>query len=178
MNLGEIKYEVFTHYSNTLFPSCVKCGFTNIKALCLDHINSDGNVHRKGNSKKTGINLYRYLLKNNFKCEFELQTLCSNCNMIKFFDKKESSHIKTEEWKNNISKALKKVIQPKGVKSHRAKKVLQFTLDGEFVKEWEIIKEAEFYYNKNKNAKNIVACCNNRQHTAYGFIWKHLIKGE
>lgn len=64
-------------------------------------------------------------------------------------------------------------INRQGVKHPGAKKVDQFTLEGSFIKTWNCIKEAESYYNNNPRAKNIVACCNNRQNTAYKFKWKH-----
>src|SRR5208283_3808686 len=40
------KLEVLTHYSDGL-PTCNKCGFIDIRALSIDHINSGGTKHRK-----------------------------------------------------------------------------------------------------------------------------------
>ena len=175
MKTIEIKNLVLTHYSKTSYPSCNNCGFSDIRALCLDHINGDGKIHRKSLKYGKGLNLYKTLYKNDFKCDFELQTLCFNCNTIKLFENRENIYTRTAEWKANISKALTGEIREKGERSRRARKVIQFSLDGDEIKIWGCIKDAESYYNSNKNAKNIVACCNNRQHTAYGFIWTHLI---
>lgn len=173
MELEGVKFKVLTNYSNTNFPSCIKCGFSDIRALCLDHINGDGRIHRKSLKYGKGKNLYKTLLKDNFKCDFELQTLCFNCNTIKLFENRENKYERTKEWKLNISKSLKGKPRLKGKRSSRARQVSQFSIEGNFIKTWDYIKEAELFYNKNINSKNIVACCNNRQHTAYGYVWCH-----
>ena len=52
--------------------------------LVLDHINNDGAAHRKSMKNKSdgfGIQLYRWIIKNNFPPIF--QVLCANCNMGK-----------------------------------------------------------------------------------------------
>lgn len=52
--------------------------------------------------------------------------------------------------------------------------VLQYDLQGNFIKEWSSIKEAEiFYHPKNKEKNNICSCCLNKQKTAYGYVWKY-----
>jgi hypothetical protein len=56
---------------------------------------------------------------------------------------------------------------------HSWKKILQFTKDGEFIKEWPnltLIKEELGFAHT-----NICACCQNRPKykSAYGFIWKY-----
>ena len=52
----------------------------------------------------------------------------------------------------------------------RSKKVLQFTLDGEFVKEWESTRECK---RNGFNQGNIVSCCNGKLKSAGGFIWRY-----
>ncbi len=51
------------------------------------------------------------------------------------------------------------------------KRVVQYNLDGNYIKEWpsvsEIERELNFY------TSNIIACCKGRQKTAYGFIWRY-----
>lgn len=76
-----IKIEVLTNYSNGKL-ACVKCGFDDIRALCIDHIKGGGTkhfaeIHRYGNS------FYKWLKKNGYPAGY--QTLCCNCNMIKRF---------------------------------------------------------------------------------------------
>lgn len=75
---------------------CAKCGFDNIKALCIDHINGDGAKHRtdiqlekKQKEPVSGVRLYDYLKKNNYPNNPPLQVLCQNCNMIKRVDNEE-----------------------------------------------------------------------------------------
>lgn len=70
------KIFVLTHYGNDNC-ACVKCGFDNIKALSLDHI--DGRIN--GGDKLKGDSSYRWLIRNNFPLGY--QTLCLNCQFIK-----------------------------------------------------------------------------------------------
>lgn len=51
------------------------------------------------------------------------------------------------------------------------KKIIQYNLNGEFIKEWKSLQEAEIFLNVNNNT-NISACCLNKQKTAWGYIWK------
>ena len=52
-----------------------------------------------------------------------------------------------------------------------SKRVLQFTLDGEFVREWPSTREIERQLGYN-NA-NISACCLGKRKSAYGFRWEY-----
>jgi len=70
---------VFDHYGNR----CSCCGETEVFFLCIDHINNDGNTHRKLiRGRATGTNMYRWIIRNNFPAD--LQTLCQNCNWGKY----------------------------------------------------------------------------------------------
>jgi hypothetical protein len=53
----------------------------------------------------------------------------------------------------------------------KPKKVLQYTIDGEFVKEWESYKIAAKELNVHPNAISIAA--RGKQKTSAGFIWKY-----
>lgn len=86
-----VKYEVMSYYCKSS-PACVKCGFSDIRALCLDHINSDGRNHRKDMGITSGYKFYCWLKKNNYP--EGLQVLCSNCNLIKQHEQ--------EEWRGVI----------------------------------------------------------------------------
>lgn len=55
-------------------------------------------------------------------------------------------------------------------KNKKFKKIKQFDLDGNFIKEWGCMKEAAIFLNVNYN--QISAVCNNRGKTAYGYMWK------
>lgn len=51
----------------------------------------------------------------------------------------------------------------------RHKKIIQITVDGNFIKEWDSITEAQKYYNIN----NVATVCRGRQKTAGGFKWMY-----
>ena len=74
----KIKREVLLHYSiNPEKPICSKCGFDDIRALSIDHINGGGNIQREFIHE----NFYRWLIKNNYPEGY--QVLCMNCQFIK-----------------------------------------------------------------------------------------------
>lgn len=75
----KIKEETLTHYGNGKL-SCVKCGFSNVRALTLDHIIPIGREKRR----TTGVNFYKILQRQNYPEGY--QTLCANCQMIKMFE--------------------------------------------------------------------------------------------
>jgi len=173
MTNEEIKLLVFKHYSKNDKPCCNNCNIEDIRVLCLDHVNSDGKKHRLEDNQARGINLYKKLYKNNYVSDYKFQLLCYNCNIIKLIENNENKHKKPFHWIKSISEIQKRITKKTGLLSTRAKKCYQYDLDNKFIKEWGYIKEAELFYNKNNKAKNIVACCNKRQKTAYGFIWSH-----
>jgi ribosomal protein S26 len=88
-----IKIEVMTHYGNGKC-ACVKCGFSDIIALTVDHVNGNGSNHRKENKYVRGNHIYEWLKKNKFPLNY--QTLCMNCQLIKRQENHEytNKHIK------------------------------------------------------------------------------------
>jgi RNase P subunit RPR2 len=74
-----IKIEVFTHYSGGT-PKCKRCGFDDIRALTMDHINGDGYIQRK-EIKRGGSSFYLWARENGYPDD--LQVLCHNCQWIK-----------------------------------------------------------------------------------------------
>jgi hypothetical protein len=75
----ELKLEVLKHYSPEL--KCARCGFNDVRALSIDHINGGGSRH----IKKIGASkFYRWLKKNNYPSGF--QVLCMNCQFIKRYE--------------------------------------------------------------------------------------------
>ena len=62
----------------------------------------------------------------------------------------------------------------KGCKNPRAKKVEQYDLNGNLIKTWDYIKQAE----KKLNISGISACCKGKQYTAGGFKWKYALDGN
>lgn len=62
----------------------------------------------------------------------------------------------------------------KKLSERSSKPVLQYTLDGEFIKEWKSATDAAREYNT--HASDISGCCNDKIKTSNGFIWRH--KGD
>ncbi len=81
----KIKLEVLAHYGNGKL-ACVKCGFTDIRALSIDHVNGNGAQERKGLGK-SGTAFYSHLKTQGYSEGY--QTLCMNCQWIKRFENKE-----------------------------------------------------------------------------------------
>jgi len=67
------RIEVLNHYGNNN-PKCECCGKNNTNILCVDHIEGNGNIHRK----LINTNLIKWIIKNHFPKGFKV--LCENCN--------------------------------------------------------------------------------------------------
>lgn len=80
---SSLKEAVLNHYGNNS-TACVNCGINDIRVLCIDHINNDGKEHREyvGGDNR----IYNWLIDNDFPPGF--QTLCMNCNWIKYREQK------------------------------------------------------------------------------------------
>ena len=63
-----------------LGDKCKSCGFSDKRALQIDHINGGGNQERKGKSQ--GVQ-YRLILTKLESGNSDYQILCANCNWIK-----------------------------------------------------------------------------------------------
>ena len=75
-----IRTDVLTHYGDGELV-CVQCGFSDIRALSIDHINEGGNQHRKKIGVGTGVWFYTWLKREGYPLGY--QTLCMNCQFIK-----------------------------------------------------------------------------------------------
>ena len=74
--------------------SCVKCGYSDMRALQIDHINGGG--RKLTREHKSSDTLYKKLLAYPESIKKELQVLCANCNFIKRY---ESGEVKlSKEW--------------------------------------------------------------------------------
>ena len=70
------KLGILLHYSNGSMK-CAFCGFDDIRALSIDHIDGGGAPHRR----MTGNDVYGWLKRNGFPEGY--QVLCANCQWIK-----------------------------------------------------------------------------------------------
>src|SRR5271155_2093269 len=75
------RLEALIHYSGDP-PRCVRCGFSDVRALQFDHINGGGSKHHE-ELKKLGLHgrIYEWLRRQGYPPGF--QVLCANCNQIK-----------------------------------------------------------------------------------------------
>jgi len=83
----ERRLKVLHHYSNGEIK-CKLCGYSNVRALVIDHINNDGAIHKRALKKKLryeagSSDIYKDLIDRNMPIGF--QVLCCNCNTIKQF---------------------------------------------------------------------------------------------
>ena len=77
MRREKIKNKLYDILGNV----CIRCGFSDKRALQFDHINGGGKreiLLFKGNE-----NMYRFYSKNPKDTKERLQVLCANCNWIK-----------------------------------------------------------------------------------------------
>jgi hypothetical protein len=74
-------------YRDMLFEAlggakCIKCGFSDRRALCFDHINGDGTKKMHHEEMKDHHNFVKYA-RNPELARKTFQVLCANCNAIK-----------------------------------------------------------------------------------------------
>ena len=73
------------------------------------------------------------------------------------------------EWKNHRDNLNHGTHNERMAKT-MSKKVLQFSLSGELIREWDSTQECG---RNGFNQGNIVSCCNGKRKTAHGFIWMY-----
>ena len=73
----ELRLEILKYYGGNP-PKCNCCGENEIKFLTIDHLDNDGNKHRKLLKTK---NIIRWIRNNNYPPKFQI--LCFNCNCAK-----------------------------------------------------------------------------------------------
>lgn len=83
------KERVLTYYGGGKL-ACVKCGFSDIRALTIDHIDGNGYQHRRElGSQGIGKGFYYWLERHLYPEGY--QTLCMNCQFIKRIENKEGN---------------------------------------------------------------------------------------
>jgi len=104
-----------------------------------------------------------------------------NFGFLKIDDKIKNSNLGkkfTQQHKNNLRGPRQKICgennpffgkkqSPENI-TKRFKPVLQYSIDGLFIKEWKSIQDAK----DDLNINDISSCCNNKLFSAGGFIWK------
>jgi hypothetical protein len=81
-----LRLEILNHYSQGRLV-CAHCGYGDVRALDLDHIDDCGGEHRKAIGRRGATyDIYAELKRNNFPSG--CQVLCRNCNWIKEMEKR------------------------------------------------------------------------------------------
>lgn len=70
---------------------CIRCGFSDIRTLQIDHVNGGGVKEKK---KFTAITYLKKVIKSFNEGKNEYQLLCANCNWIKKSERDETNRIK------------------------------------------------------------------------------------
>lgn len=135
----------------------------------------------KGKDGYLAVKLYKNGKLKNFKVHrLVSEAFIPNTNNKPFIDHintdKTDNRVENLRWvtsKENSNNPLTKGKQVGkiGKLSPNHKPILQFTLDGEFIKKWDGAREIEReigYYNN-----NISMCCSGKRKTAYGYIWRY-----
>lgn len=77
---------------DALGGKCVRCGFSDPRALQIDHVNGGGSKERK--ERGFSSNFHKHVLRSFINKEGKYQLLCANCNWIKRFEGNECVIIK------------------------------------------------------------------------------------
>jgi len=86
----DLKVEVLTHYGNGKL-ACVRCGFTDLRALSIDHMNGGGAKHIRSLHKP----FYEWLVENDYPEGY--RTLCMNCQWIHKGQKSKRKHTRRRD---------------------------------------------------------------------------------
>ena len=124
--------------------------------------------------KNTSGYLCVTLCKNNNQCQFEVHRLVAEVFLPNPNNYKEVNHkneIKTDNRVENLEWCDRKYNQNYGTRTEKcSKKVYQYTLDGEFIREWASTSECG---RNGYNYGNVAACCRGKLKKYKNFIWKY-----
>lgn len=81
-------------------------------------------------------------------------------------------HKHTEEYKKYMSKLKKGIKQSKEIIEKKSYKIVQLTLNDEFIKTWDSAKQVQRELKLSQG--NISRCCNGEYKQAYGFKWEYI----
>ena len=102
----------------------------------------------------------------------------NNYNVINHINcDKTNNNVNNLEWctqQHNVRESFKNGLQkaPKSKESTSSKRVLQYDLQGNFIKEWDCTMDIQRelkYANQ-----NLSACCRGENKSAYGYAWRYV----
>ncbi len=89
-NNDRYNHNIRNEVVSVLGGKCKRCGFSDNRALQIDHINGGGYQEIRKNSAKVR---YRLVLESVLRKENKYQILCANCNWIKRYEDKEKREL-------------------------------------------------------------------------------------
>jgi len=66
--------------------ACAYCGFADLRALQIDHINNDGYLTRRKHGRTSTKTIMKYIIEHPEEAKKRYQVLCANCNTIKAYE--------------------------------------------------------------------------------------------
>lgn len=96
----------------------------------------------------------------------------NNVNNLEWCD---NSHNVKEAYRLGLIKPTHSGCFKKGQNKNQELPIIQYDLDGNFIKQWASFTKAEKFFRPNAKSisTNIHGVLNNKQKTAYGYIWKY-----
>lgn len=146
----------------------------------------DGYIYKNRINKSNGYNYVDLRCKRNGKM-FKVARLVALTFIPNPYNKSDVDHINTirtddslenlrwvtrSENMNNKITRLRLLNKPFKERFKARKPILQYSIDGCFVGEWDSATSFGEYINKDVSS-NIIACIKGKQKTAYGYKWKY-----
>lgn len=141
------------------------------------HISGKGNIHLYNAIKKYGIKNFEFIILEEIDVSINRNNLHIKEQfwMDKFNVNDDSCYNINKTAKPNLTKKRDKSFSEK-IRQIRlslaigSKKIIQYSLNGEFIKEWKSSSEAGRVLGL--ESRNIIGACNKDQLTAFNFIWR------
>lgn len=120
---------------------------------------------------KPGVNRYGYLFvvlcKDGQNKLYKIHRLVAEAYIPNPNNLPQVDHIDNDKTHNYVNN-LQWITNRDNVRKSNNKPVLQFTLDGEFIREWECAADVG-----REASRNILNCLKGRTKMAYNYIWKY-----
>lgn len=129
---------------------------------------------KKQKKQPLGTKVYKYDLDGNYICEYlSMAQAARECGSLNASHISQCCNFERKlafgfQWRTYATNKIEKY---RYINSNR-KSVLQYTLTGEFLKEYDSVMEAGDQFNKHA-FKHISGCCLGEQKTAYGYKWRY-----